>query len=204
MIIIIIIIMREKEVIYFGLPGSGNGWRPVVVVAPSPTSVVVFSVLSRAHLFCTRALFFFILCRLAHARAHFLFLFLSPFLYVPYTSAEEEEEEEDEECLKTRFYSTGFGAEREELLLFFFFSLRGFLSSRISPGAAVGNACLRRSPVLLLEMRLCLTQLERYLNILLLDRGERERENARSWLYASCLEISSVVGNAFWLHTISL
>jgi hypothetical protein len=90
-----------------------------------------------------------------------LFLFLSPFLYVPYTSAEEEEEEEDEECLKTRFYSTGFGAEREELLLFFFFSLRGFLSSRISPGAAVGNACLRRSPVLLLEMRLCLTQLER-------------------------------------------
>jgi hypothetical protein len=85
-----------------------------------------------------------------------LFLFLSPFLYVSYTSAEEEEEEEeDEECLKTRFYSTGFGAEREELLLFFFFSLRGFLSSRISPGAAVGNACLRRSPVLLLEMRLC-------------------------------------------------
>jgi hypothetical protein len=139
-----------------------------------------------------------------------LFLFLSLFLYVFYTSAEEEEEEEEEEdegCLKTRFYSTGFGAEREELLLFFF-SLRGFLSSRISPGAAVGNACLRRSPVLLLEMRLCLTQLERYVNILLLDRGERERErereNARSWLYASCLEISSVVGNAFWLHTISL
>jgi hypothetical protein len=33
---------------------------------------------------------------------------------------------------------------------------------------------------------------------------ERERENARSCLYASCLEISSVVGNAFWLHTISL
>jgi hypothetical protein len=47
------------------------------------------------------------------------------------------------------------------LLFFFFFSLRGFLSSRISPGAAVGNASLRRSPVLLLEMRLCLTQLER-------------------------------------------
>jgi hypothetical protein len=103
-------------------------------------------------------------------------VFLSLFLYVSYTSAEEEDDD-DERCLKTRFYSTGFGAEREELLLFFF-SLRGFLSSRISPGAAVGNACLRRSPVLLLEMRLCLTQLERYVNILLWDRRERERERA--------------------------
>lgn len=64
--------MREKEVIYFGLPGSGNRWRPVVVVAKSPTSVVVFPVLSRAHLFCTRALFFFILCRLAYARTFFV------------------------------------------------------------------------------------------------------------------------------------
>jgi hypothetical protein len=106
-----------------------------------------------------------------------LFLFLSLFLCVSYTSAEEEEEE-DEGCLKTRFYSTGFGAEREELLLLFFFSLRGFLSSRISPGAAVGNASLRRSPVLLSAMRLCLTQLERYVNILLWDRRERERERA--------------------------
>ncbi len=33
---------------------------------------------------------------------------------------------------------------------------------------------------------------------------KRERENVRSWLYASCLEISSVVGNASWLYTISL
>jgi hypothetical protein len=38
---------------------------------------------------------------------------------------------------------------------------------------------LRRSPVLLLEMRLCLTQLERYVNILLWDRRERERERTR-------------------------
>ncbi len=106
-------------------------------------------------------------------------MFLSLFLYVSYTSAEEEDDD-DERCLKTRFYSTGFGAEREQLLLFFFFfSLRGFLSSRISPGAAVGNASLRRSPVLLLEMRLCLTQLERYVNILLWDRRERERERTR-------------------------
>jgi hypothetical protein len=118
------------------------------------------------------------LCRLAHARTFFLFLFLSLFLYVSYTPAEEEEEE-DEGCLKTRFYSTWFGAEREELLLFIFFSLRGFLSSRISPCAAVGNACLRRSPVLLLEMRLCLTQLERYVNILLWDRRDRQTDRTR-------------------------
>ncbi len=59
-------------------------------------------------------------------------------------------------------------------------------------GAAVGNASLldtiravRKHPSLGQER-------------------ERERENARSCLYASCLEISSVVGNAFWLHTISL
>ncbi len=36
------------------------------------------------------------------------------------------------------------------------------------------------------------------------QKRQTDRQNARSWLYASCLEISSVVGNAFWLYTISL